>query len=247
MKARAHLGWIPTATLAPVILLFVSCGRGQPTQSYTPGLGEIERPKRYYADGTFTSTGLPEITIRFDAQLTYVGQTEFTLRGVAEVDRHHLVDADSTGRIKRLVVLHFEGWLNEQTYNYRIPQELRGADAQFSSELVRLGEHDYIHNTWFFDAQRNVAENPEAELARTRKLLEERGYDFPAEIMMSRFVRVVDAERKHEFILFYIEPLSRTGFRASDFRRGGAGAEEVERLSAELTARSREAFIITGG
>jgi hypothetical protein len=41
MKARAHLRWIQAATLASVVLLFVSCSREPPTQSYSPGLGEI--------------------------------------------------------------------------------------------------------------------------------------------------------------------------------------------------------------
>ena len=59
---------------------------------------------------------------------------------------------------------------------------------------------------------------------------------------MSRFVRVVDSERKNEFILFYIEPLSRIGFDASDFVEGGVGALEIERLSEELTMSSLRAL-----
>lgn len=55
---------------------------------------------------------------------------------------------------------------------------------------------------------------------------------------MSRYVHVVDAEKKSEVILFYMEPLERTGYKAGDFITGSQGEKVCYKLSAELTHRS---------
>ncbi len=217
--------------------------------SQTPG-GE-EALQRYFADGTFTSSSLPQITIRFEDDFQYIGSTTFELAGEALVDRHHLVDVGSDGQLERIVILHFEGFRpeSEQTYRYRIPsvENAAGPDFRFTLEPVRLGQHDYIHNTWFLDARETISANPDRELARSAQLLDRHGYALPAELRMSRFVRIVDEEAKHEFILFYLEPLAPTGFRASQFVDGAAGAAVFDSLSAEVTARSRAAFRVEAG
>lgn len=203
--------------------------------SQTPA-GE-EAPQRYFADGTFSSSSLPQISIRFEEGFRYIGNPEFELAGTAHIDRHHLVDVASDGRLERTVILHFEGFLpeSEETYRYRIPpaENAAGPDYRFTLEQVRLGEHDYIHNTWFFDARANIEANPDRELARSAALLGTHGYTLPDQLRMSRFVRIVDEEAKHEFILFYLEPLAPTGFRAAQFVEGGAGAAVCDSLSAQ--------------
>ena len=149
------------------------------------------------------------------------------------------------------MILHFEGFLpeSEEIYRYRIPsgQSAAGPDFRFTLGPVRLGNHDYIHNTWFFSARENIKANPDRELARSARLLESHGYTLPEELRMSRFVRIVDEEAKHEFIIFYLEPLAPTGFRASQFVEGGAGAAVFDGLSAEVTARSLAAFRVEAG
>lgn len=208
-------------------------------------------PERRFRDGVFTSSALPEISIRVDDAFLYLGATTFELHAEARVDRHHWVDLGADGRVERMLIFHFEGFLPEsgETYRYRIPPADRaaGADFRFTREPVRLGDADYIHNTWFFDAREKIAASPERELARTAELLADRGLELPGELAMSRFVRVVDAAARHELILFYLEPLAGTGLGASQFVPGGAGAEAVDRLSDELTARSREAFWVERG
>jgi hypothetical protein len=206
---------------------------------------------RYYADGVFISKTLPSITIRLPAEFAYVGQTAFILKQVAQVDRHHFLDGDTDGTVHRLVILHFESFLPtvDQTFNYRVPEPSRrtGPDAQFSPATVRLGAHEHIHNTWFFDAGANIRAQPEAELARTAQLLRRHGFALPGALQMSRYVRVVGADRKSELILFYMEPLAPTGLSAGDFVAGGRGAAAVERLSAALTARSGDVFMVEDG
>jgi hypothetical protein len=213
----------------------------------------IQNPglERHFADGTFTSSTLPPVSIRVEEDFQYLGATTFELAGEAHVDRHHLVDVGPDGQVERVLILHFEGFLPEsgETYRYRIPPSpnAAGPDFRFTLEPVRLGTQDYIHNTWFFSAEENIKANPDRELGRSARLLESHGYTLPEELRMSRFVTIVDEEAKHEFIIVYLEPLAPTGFRASQFVEGGTGAAVFDRLSAEVTARSLEAFRVEGG
>ena len=208
-------------------------------------------PERHFADGTFTSSRLPPVSISVEEDFQYLGATTFELGGEAHVDRHHLVDVGPDGQVERILILHFEGFLPEceETYRYRIPsgQNAAGPDFRFTLEPVHLGDHEYIHNTWFFSAQENIKANPDRELDRSARLLESHGYTLPGELRMSRFVRIVDEEAKHEFIIFYLEPLAPTGLRASQFVEGGAGAAVFDGLSAEVTARSLAAFRVEAG
>ena len=106
-----------------VVLTSALIGSGAQTQ------GSGETVERSFAGRTFTSSSLPEISIRFEEDFQYIGRTKFILAEVARVDRHHFVDVGSGGEIERLVILHFEGFLpkSEEVYRYRIPSEENAA------------------------------------------------------------------------------------------------------------------------
>lgn len=207
---------------------------------------------RYFKDGVFISKSLPEMRIQFSQAFKYIGKNTFILYQIAQVDRHHFVDVLSDGSVGRIIILHFESFLPgiDQIFNYRIPDPSNqsGPDFHYSPEKVRIGDQDYIHNTWFFDAHANIRENPEGELVRTAQLFNENGVNLPRELQMSRYVRVMDAERKSELILFYMEPLKQTGYKIADFVEGGRGEKVFEEMSAALTKRSGAVFshVLTG-
>jgi len=207
-----------------------------------------EGPLRSFDQGVLDSSALPRIAVRPADGFRYLGITAFELDGIADVDRHHFVDVDEEGHLRRLLILHFEGFSLEsgKTYRYGIPSGpgAAGPSFRFSPQKVRLGQHDYIHNTWVFDAAASIEAKPEREMARTAKLLRDNGVELPSEMIMSRFVRVVDEAARHELIIFYLEPLTSTGLRVAQFVEGGRGAETIERLSDEVTARSKAAFEI---
>lgn len=201
---------------------------------------------RYFKNGVFVSEAQPKISIRLPEAFVYVGQTAFILEEKALVDRHHFLDADANGNISRLVILHFESFLptNDSIITYRPPEPPRhaGPNYRFTLEPVRLGKHEYIHNTWFFDAATAVQDQPDKELGHTARLLAQHGSTLPDEIRMSRYLRILDATRKSELILFYMEPLAPTGFTLADFVEGGSGAIVFDQFSAAITARSAKAF-----
>jgi hypothetical protein len=199
--------------------------------------------ERTFKDQEFISTLLPAIRLRFPPSIMYVGQTAFILSESAQVDRHHFVSQEAPNQI---IVLHFETLLPEidRIIHARIPQppDHAGPNYRFSLEKVRLGEEVYVHNTWFFDGEQGIRENPDKEWARTARLFDRQEVYLPGQLQMSRYMRVIGDDQKSELILFYMEPLDRTGFQVDDFVEGGPGEEAFDGLSAELSARALAFF-----
>jgi hypothetical protein len=143
-----------------------------------------------------TSTYLPPIRIRFDKRLRYAGSQKFILYDRAQAEQHFFVDADARGRIRRMYMLQFEGYLPgiDATYNY---------DA---AETVRLGGVDYIVNA---ESVPNVAaalaQNPQSDSARAVEFLKGKGYSVGESVRFQRFVRLADESKRSEFIMLYVE------------------------------------------
>src|SRR5207249_4282665 len=79
---------------------------------------QMRRVKRQ----VLTSTSLPPIRIKFDKAYKYVGSQSFILYDRAQVEQHFFVNADNQGRIKRMYMMQFEGYLPNinATYDYPV-------------------------------------------------------------------------------------------------------------------------------
>jgi hypothetical protein len=60
--------------------------------------------------------------------------------------------------------------------------------------------------------------------------------------MMSRFVRTVDPERRHELILFYNESVADAGYTLATISEDGGIRPAFRPVADSLTARSLRAF-----
>ena len=119
-----------------------------------------------------TSTRLPAIRMRFDKSLKYVGSQKFILYERAQAEQHFFVDADARGRVRRMYMLQFEGYLP-------------GIDASYSyepKETVKLGGSEDREATYSYvvrktreqprpakKAKKTRAKAPAAKPARTRR------------------------------------------------------------------------------
>lgn len=143
-----------------------------------------------------TSSGLPPIRIRFDRGLRYVGSQKFVLYERAQAEQHFFVDADASGRVRRMYMLQFEGYLP-------------GVDASYSyeaKETVKLGGADYIVNAESVpDVAAALAQQPESDAARAVAFLKGKGYSVGESVRFQRFVRLVDESKRNEFIMLYVE------------------------------------------
>lgn len=126
--------------------------------------------------------------------------------------------------------------------NVELTDAAGGSNYRYSPRSVRLGSHDWVHNTWAFDNAASARENPEYESDMTIRFLAEQGIELPSEFIMSRFVRAVGKDARRELILSYLEPLAAHGRSLADFPDGGPPSEAYDRLSEEVTERSMAIF-----
>jgi hypothetical protein len=153
-----------------------------------------------------TSTSLPRIRIKFDKPFKYAGSQSFILYDRARVEQHFFINADKQGRIKRMYMMQFEGYLPniKATYDYPV------------AETVNLGGQTYIVNTEDIpDVPAALKQNPESDVTRAASFLEKKGYRIGESIVFQRFVRLVDDTKRNEFILLYVEE-ARTGASANN-------------------------------
>ncbi len=196
----------------------------------------------------FFSHELPVIRLKIPERFTFIGRNRFTLDDSALVERYHFVDGEA-GQIRSMLVFQFEGFLEgvDGRYQFSVPPVLGGGDYLFSPEPVRLGRHHYVHNTWVFNLPESIRQRPGAESEHTLRLLQQAGYRVPDEWIMSRFVRAVGEQQRHELILFYLEPLAASGFSLDDFPQDSPLSPALETLSRLVTQRSLEALLVVAG
>lgn len=204
----------------------------------------VGQPVRTFEDGRFVSSADPALEVRIAPEFDYLGSDSFTLKDRAAVERHIWVKAPK-GEVEALIIFQFEGLMDgiEGAYSFGIPE---GGNLLYNynidAERVRLGALDYVHSTWAFDNEQSAREAPEAESARTVKLMAEKGLKLPGELMMSRYVTEVGPEKRNELILFYMEPLAFTGKRLSELENSDAGLAAYQTWAAELSERGLLAF-----
>lgn len=213
----------PRAWLAPAcLLLTTACAQPAPRPLGSPS-------PRSFRDGVLVSTCRPVLRVRPGAGFRYLGSHPFRIRDVAGGERHVFADIDGS-RVRRLLLLQFEGFLDgvDDTYNYRI------------TNPVVLGGETYNQNVYLFSSRGDLA--PEG--VATKAFLERHGLVWPDEQMMSRFVRVVDAARRHELIIFYDENVADAGHTLAEIADDGGIRPAFAPIAESLTARSLRAFTV---
>lgn len=207
-------------------------------------------PLRSFGDGILRSQTDPEMSVRIDPAFEYLGPETFLLGETHEAERHHFVELDGD-EVTALLVFQFERILDgvPGQYEFNIPPEehLAGSNYRFASQPIRLGLHDYVHNTWAFNTRESAVQNPGKESDRTLRLLERRGYKIMDGLMMARYVRAVGQDQRKEIIIFYMEPLQRNGHDLSDFPDGGPALDSFNSLSDRVSARALDAFAVLPG
>ncbi len=189
--------------------------------------------ERKVSGKTLISNQLPQIKVKLKGNFKFVGKFDFTIRDVAKGERFVFVEARKN-KIRRIFIAQFEAILPESDELYRYNFD----NAQ------KFGIHKFRQNTFAYSSLEAEKENPKGEATLTAKFLKDKGYLLEDELMMSRFVTVPDLEKKHELILFYLENVSQTKHKLSEFYQGDDETEIWKQISGELTKRSLKAFRI---
>jgi hypothetical protein len=166
----------------------------------------------------FISPANPATRVKVDRKLSYVGSVPFTIDDQAGGNRYVFVHATRDKRIQQMFIIQQEGFFasSNEIYRYKI------------TSRAKLGSFDYQHSVIIYDDEANIREERGKEADLTRRFLAMRGYVLEPELVMSRFARPADSERKHEIIFFCYENLSSYGHRLKDFTEGSENPEKRE-------------------
>jgi hypothetical protein len=190
-------------------------------------------PHRRFEDGDLLSDVSPTMRVRVDSSLAYLGASGLELQGLALAERHYFVDAEH-GRVLRMLVVQFEGFLasNEEIYRYPLP------------DPVVLGGETY--GTWVFcySLAEAAAEDPAAEVADTLRILSGRGLSLEDEQIMARFARIVGPDARHEVLVFYHENVGDLGYSLAELCEDGSVRPEQAGVAAALKQRALASFAI---
>jgi hypothetical protein len=181
-------------------------------------------------NNTFISPDNPRIRVKVDRKFEYVGSVPFTI-GDAGGNRYVFVHATRAKHIDRMFIIQQEGFFasSNDTYKYRI------------TSPAKLGSFEYQHSVILDDNDAVIREEPGKEADLTQRFLAAHGYVLEPELIMSRFARPADAQRKHEIIFFCFENLSSYGHKLSDFPEGSANPEK-QRIKQKVDEDCRNAF-----
>ena len=138
---------------------------------------------------TVRSAALPRVAVRVDPALPYLGRVEFDVNGRARVEQFLFAEI-TDGTLGRTLVVHFEHFLPSNDFTFEYP----------ALRMVTIGKHDYLHQTWAMEGLGLLQRPAVSELLTTR------GVRVEADWFLNRFARVVDAAKKHELLIFYLEP-----------------------------------------
>jgi hypothetical protein len=167
---------------------------------------------------TFISPANPKILVKVDRKFSYVGSVPFTIDDQAGGNRYVFIRAARDKHIQRMFIIQQEGFFasSQEIYRYKI------------TTPGKLGDFDYQHSVIMYDDEANIREDPGKEADLTRRFLAARGYVLEPGLVMSRFARPADSERKHEIIFFCYENLSSYGHRLKDFPEGSESPDKQE-------------------
>jgi hypothetical protein len=190
-------------------------------------------PIRKVEGNVLISSSLPSIKIQLDRAFHFLGSFPFRIQQIAAGNRYVFIDG-TPEKVQRMFIAQFESFLPESTeiYRYNFDQ----ADV--------MGKFRFRSNTFAFNVQDAIKENPESEASLTQKFLQTKGYKVPDEWMASRFLTLGDPSRKSEMILFYMEPVAATGHRLPEFYNGEEPTMLWRNIAKQLDTRSRTAFRI---
>jgi hypothetical protein len=180
---------------------------------------------------TFISSDNPDIRVSVDRKFKYIGSLPFAIEKVARGNRHIFVQANPEKHIQRMFIIQQEGFVpsSDEVYRYKI------------TTPAKLGSSDYQHSVIMYDNDDNIREEPGKEADLTQRFLADHGYVLEPELVMSRFARSADSERKHEIIFFCFENLSFYRHKLKDFREGSDSPEKQD-IKQKVDENCRSAF-----
>ena len=189
--------------------------------------------ERDVVGNVLTSTYLPPIRIHVDPAFQYLGTLQFVLYDVARVEVFVFVVADRQ-HVTRMVLIDFEGYLEDTPYTYDYPP----------TTTVNLGGQEYLADAWLVTDELLAQQRQDSDLVQIVTFIQHHGYTLPHAAMLQRFVRVVDAAKRHEVLIFYLEEVASRALTTAERTADGPVLPHHEHIMQEVRERAMTSFMI---
>ena len=191
-------------------------------------------PDRKVSGSAVSSTHDPNLQIHLPESSKYVGADRWILYGIADCELHAFVEADATKKVQRLYWIQFEGYL---------PSKPDLAHTYDSPRHATIGGLDFFVDTW--PRATGDDSRPGSDREHLEKLIREKGYTMPANLMYVRLVHLLDAKKRKELMIIYGEDLAPTGFTAAELKEGGKSRDRWPELENGLISRAEKAISLS--
>ncbi len=193
---------------------------------------EMNRERKVVGN-VLTSTYLPPIRIQIDPTFHYLGKHQFILYEVANVEVFVFVVADQQ-YVRRALVIDFEGYLEDNTYTYNYP----------ATATINLSGQEYIADASLLTHDLRAKLRPDSDPIQIFSFIQQQGYTLPDAFMIQRFVRLADAAKRSELLVFYLEDAISLGVSEAELSANGLAPTKREHILKELSERAKASFTI---
>ncbi len=178
------------------------------------------------------STHDPRVQIELPRQAKFAGTDHWTLYDVTDCELFLFVEADAQKTIRKMYWIQFESYIPsrpELKYSYGFKQ------------VAKLGGLDFDLRARFGPTGEKPKEGSDGE--HVQKLLLEKGYKFPAEMMNVRFVHLPDATRRKEMMIIYSEDMKPTGLTFAELVHEGRTDDRWAEIQKKLIERAEKKIL----
>lgn len=189
------------------------------------------RPERAIRNTTVSSQHDPPVHIGVPDDATYVGADRWILYGTADAELHLFVEADADKTIRRFWWIQFEAVVPEKP----------DSKYTYSGATADLDGLSFFLRARFGPTAETGRPGSDAE--HMRKLLLDRGYMAPAEMMNVRFVHVPDEMKRKELMIIYAEAMP-DGLTSAQLIKDGKITEAWAPIEKDLIERARKSITL---
>lgn len=176
---------------------------------------------------TILSPSLPRLGVRISPDFIYLGDVQYLARDSFHVEEFIFISLNSIGHVTRLLLVHFEGFLDnrEGIYEY-LPRP-----------TISLDGEGYLYEIQFINLQDYLSQQPDSDIAHAADYIRQRSYTFAGDFTLQRFMRAVGDERRDEIVILYLERNENPAYTPEDLQANPD-------LAAQLQQHALESFAI---
>lgn len=188
----------------------------------------MEFPSHRTIDGDMIlSPGMPRAVIRYSQDFIYLGDLQYIARDTHHVEEFIFLRPNSIGHATRLLLVHFEGFLENKEGSYEFPNE----------NILRLYEQDFSYERYFINIQDDLSRFPGSDLAHAADYIRQRAYTLAGDMIYQRFQRYVSPDQRNLFSVSYMEANNEPHLTAANLAQDESAAQG-------LFDRARSSFSI---